>query len=226
MLLACKRGRPIDDAAMLEAMRQHFRAHVAAYGDKAIVPKFHHQMHIPEQAKTLGVLLDTWCVLMDTWALERKRQIPKQFAQSHDSPNNYERRVLQLVLLDQDRRLKDAIFGDGLLGELSNSCMLARVLGATSVNASAACIYKGQQYTVGDFVLIRRDRALEISSCCLADDRLVLLGRVFDRVTPTGATFALRDQLINAHVLDEVLEIAAAWANAGQNRMVILTTDI
>ena len=88
--------------------------------------------------------------LLDTWSLGRKHQIPKQYAQTQKHSKNFERKVLQLVLLDQLRRLSVASCHDVLQGNMGNDLMIARSLGVQRALVAVALVHKGIPYMVND----------------------------------------------------------------------------
>ena len=52
-------------------MARHFHAFKIAWGNEEVLPKHHYTMHLPEQMKRLGLIVDC-CVC------ERKNKLPKE----------------------------------------------------------------------------------------------------------------------------------------------------
>jgi hypothetical protein len=57
-------------------MAAHFCAFKKAWGTAAVLPKHHYTMHLPEQLKRLGILLDAF-------VCERKNKLPKEVVEHY-----------------------------------------------------------------------------------------------------------------------------------------------
>ena len=218
MLMACKRGQQIDENALREAMLHHFQVHVRVYGEGGIVPKYHHQLHIPSQAAAANVIADTF-------VLERKHQIPKQFADKHKISKNYERHVLQLVLLNQRRQARDKQFGDVLLGDQEICAWLAKSLGGGRAYIASRMAFKGATHTADDFVLLGNGKALQVLACGSCDSSLCLIGKVYHCIEKkrTSSKFEAADDLqMAAWIMREPVEQPFVWSAASDSRVTVL----
>ena len=100
--------------------------------------------------------------------------------------------------------------------------MIARSLGVQRALVAAALVHKGIPYMVNEFVLIHEDLALEVKACVQCG-HFLLHGRTFAR--EVKSTFRRRGNDIYAWVVDEPLELAAAWTPLGGDRMIILSSQ-
>ena len=61
-------------------MARHFHAFKIAWGNEEVLPKHHDTMHLPEQMKRLGIIVDC-CVC------ERKNKLPKEVMEFYFGAN-------------------------------------------------------------------------------------------------------------------------------------------
>jgi hypothetical protein len=162
---------PHSEADKLQSlMAVHFCAFKKAWGTAEVLPKHHYTMHIPEQVKRLGILVDAF-------ACERKNKLPKEVVEHYKTAKITKLLELSIVTRMNLVQLEDLhrspspgqviepsqTFGDFVVGKSAR-------LHFGSVHAGQAFLTNGSCF---------------ILQACLTNDAagLILLAKKYDFVT-------------------------------------------
>lgn len=148
------------------AQRKHLKLFVEVYGTEHVLPKHHFSLHIPQQIKRDGLLLDTF-------VLERKHRVVKAEASLVASLHKYERSVLARVLQSCITEMPDS-FEDRLIGSETTSEDVALVLGVPTAVVSEKMRFRNFTIAVDD-VIISHDNAMVVLMCVRAGTLMLLV---------------------------------------------------
>ena len=158
-----------DSASFVErladAMIKAMKLHIDAYGLDDVVPKWHAQLHLPEEIKSRG---KAWA----TFSLERKHKIFKLLATPVTNLRRFEHTVLSAILNHQLSTMNDVernFFAQGSYLRSPVALVPGYEFGCQGdIEASRAASYNMVASAAGDYVLF----------CVDGSAKRVLLGRV------------------------------------------------
>ena len=147
-LQAAKRQHYSDQAVMAQRLKdlvdRYLAVRMAVYGKNDVKPKHHMMLHISEQFREDGVVLDCW-------VLERMHLLIKRFSDVQINTAQYEKSVIIRAVVDRTRMLQSKNTSDRLLGSSSPSAELK-----TNVGRHLA-LSTGQEFHCEDFVFSGED---------------------------------------------------------------------
>jgi hypothetical protein len=210
-IVSVKRGTfdDVSDAAVAVhvAVTRYRTAASLAYGTKKVKPKSHVLMHVPGQ-----ILSDQG--VYDCFALERKHQVPKQYAQTVVNFSSFEKSITKRAVNSQLRTLQDLVTGDQLVGKQTRPAALLVALGL-GTTCSRHLSWMGAKYATGDIVLIRH-RCFLIRACISSNGDLGFIVHELELVnmlSPTSSSWRRPESTLHALMLAQVgrMRTAQAW---------------
>ena len=189
------------------AMQAHVRTHIATYGDERIKPKHNFRLHVPDQIRRIGFLVDAF-------VLERLNHWVKAKALHVLNTVRFERSILALLLLEQEHSLRGRVLGDKLEGPQARCPWLESQLAANEVIVARRLECGGNAITVGDMVTKGSGQIAigSVKACAAVDGELVVI------VEPLLDLTQLADKSFSGTASDNVvvwdasgLRHTAAW---------------
>ena len=161
-LQALKTGGGSADV-LTASSRHHMSCFCTAYGSDELIPKHHFLVHIPEQRRRDGCLLDCF-------THERKHQMIKSCCSWIDNTRSFERMTLCRVLQEQLRQVQDLPWRRCFLQGRQVECPnLGR-----DVVAVSRVSFLGAVVSAGDIIFVG-DAGLLVQACAAVDGTLCLL---------------------------------------------------
>ena len=148
IILRAKRGLvPLIDAGrhLRAALDEHMQKHIAAYGKEYIRPKHHLMYDVAEQMLRDGSLQDG--ILLDMFIVERTHLNVKAIANNIDNTSSFERSVLSGLMIQQTRRLSEAVSLQSLTGSVRP------FPGFPMARCSTSLCVDGRVFSVGDVAI-------------------------------------------------------------------------
>ena len=158
VILVCKRGgmSPAAGAdALLQAVQNHVRLHLEAYGNQHLRPKHHWMLHIGPQFLRDGIMLDCFIV-------ERGHLLVKNIAEHVKNTSHYESYVMSGIVNALLKHSAVATLGSGLRGRIGSWHGLP---------IAGSMIVLGLQAAAGDIVFCG-EAAGQILACVQEDEGL------------------------------------------------------